>query len=71
MSRRTKKQNGFHAQRGLGHECCAACGQRHAIVASTWVILASGAFVCANDQCWRVMQSWYKDKDDAAISLPD
>ena len=31
----------------------------------TWVILASGAFVCHNDDCWRVLANWYKEKDDA------
>lgn len=65
MSRRTKKQNGYHAQRNLGSENCAACGTEHHIVANTWVMLASGSLVCANDSCWRVMANWYKEKDDA------
>jgi len=27
-------------------------------------MLASGSLVCANDTCWRVMTSWYKEKKD-------
>lgn len=65
MSRRTTRQNGYHAQRNLGSENCAACGTEHAIVAGTWVMLASGSLVCANDTCWRVMRNWYKEKEDA------
>ena len=65
MSRRTTRQNGHHAQRNLGSENCAACGTEHAIVAGTWVMLASGSLVYANDTCWRVMTSWYKEKEDA------
>lgn len=56
-----------HMQSGgdLGHDHCKACGKRHAIVSNNWVILASGAFVCHNDECWRVLANWYKEKDDA------
>lgn len=46
-------------------EACSACGKRHHIAASTWVMLASGDLVCSNDVCWRVMNRWYKEKIDA------
>jgi hypothetical protein len=46
-------------------ENCAACGARHSIKEGTWVMLASGDLICANDTCWRVMRKWYKEKTDA------
>lgn len=65
MARRSTRLNGYHAQRDLGSQYCAACGKEHAIVANTWVILASGAFVCHNDDCWRILANWYKEKEHA------
>jgi len=65
MARRKTSVNGHHALRDLGRQCCEACGQEHAILAGTWVILASGAFVCHNDSCWRILANWYKEKKDA------
>ena len=65
MARRKTSVNGHHALRDLGQQCCDACGKEHAIVAGTWVILASGAFVCSNDKCWRILANWYKEKEDA------
>ena len=55
----------YHINERTETECCAACGKEHAIMAGTWVILASGAFVCSNDQCWRTMANWYKEKEHA------
>lgn len=47
-----------------GYENCVACGRQHHVKAGTWVMLASGDLVCANDVCWRVMTKWYKEKTD-------
>ena len=34
-------------------EPCTVCQTSHDLHMGTWVILATGALVCANDCCWR------------------
>ena len=48
-----KKKMRRYAPRQGQSEPCTVCGVNHDIHMGTWVILASGALVCANDQCWR------------------
>ena len=62
MAKRSKR---LSQPANLGHDHCKACGKRHAIAGNDWVILASGAFVCHNDSCWRILANWYKEKKDA------
>lgn len=60
-----KSQKSFFAPDTQRKSSCQACGQEHWIDAGTWVILASGALVCSNDKCWRILANWYKEKEDA------
>lgn len=48
-------------------ETCDACGKVHEIMAPTWVMLASGSFVCSNDECWRVMALKFKENNHGIL----